>query len=74
MSAPSSKTEKLENAEHMPSGEGHFLQRRKLLIENVRKIVRARELFGRGPRWTRAWKKALWRYTEMVQKLKERGR
>jgi len=70
MTAPPSKIGKPENAEDMPMGESDLPPRKELLIENVRKIVRARELFGRGPRWTQAWKRALWRYTELLEKLK----
>jgi len=74
MHAPSSKIGKAGNTGDTASGESRTPQTRELLTQNVRKIVRARELFGRGPNWARAWKRALWRYTEMLQKLKEQGK
>jgi len=45
-------------------------ERRERLADGIRRIVRARELAGRGPRWVRAWKRTLWRYAAMLRETR----
>jgi predicted DNA-binding protein with PD1-like motif len=42
--------------------------RRARLRRGIRAIVRIRELAPKGPRWSRAWKRLLWRYEEALTK------